>query len=97
VPLEINGVKTGTEPSNYVRCRIEKQSDNSTIMNQEAQTSYGTEGFYKATMSYSYTADVPVRVRARYKGYLPFESTGTITSGGLTVTAVWQADPNYTP
>jgi len=28
---------------------------------------------------------------------LPFESTGTITSGGLTVTAVWQADPNYTP
>ena len=97
VPLEINGVKTGTEPSNYVRCRIEKQSDNSTIMNQEAQTSYGTEGFYKATMSYSYTADVPVRVRARYKSYLPFESTGTITSGGLTVTAVWQADPNYTP
>lgn len=96
VPLEINGVKTGTEPSNYVRCRIEKQSDGSTIMNQEAQTSYGTEGFYKTTMTYSYTTEVPVRVRARYKGYLPFEANATITSTGLTVTAVWLTDPNYT-
>lgn len=96
VNLEINGVKTGNEPTNYVRCRIEKISDGTTIMNEEAQTSYGVAGYYKATESYNYTADLPVTIRARYKGYLPFETTGTITSAGLIVTAVWIVDSNYT-
>ena len=100
VTLEVNGVKTGTEPTNYVRCRIEAAAGGplpvgTTIMNQEAQTSYGSEGFYKATMQFNYTADQPVIVKARYKGYLPFESSGTITTSGLTVTAVWQTDSNY--
>lgn len=96
VTLTVQGVKTGSEPTNYVRCRIEKASDGTTIMNEEAQTSYGSSGYYKATESYNYTADVDVRIIARYKGYLPFQTTGTITSAGLTVTAVWIVDPNYT-
>ena len=58
---------------------------------------YGSEGFYKATESFNYTADQPVIIRARYQGYIPFETTGTITNNGLTVTAVWLVDPNYTP
>ena len=63
-------------------------------MNEEAQTAVG-DGTYKATENYSYTSDQPVIVRARYRGFLPFEATGTITSSGLTVSAVWQTDPNY--
>jgi len=96
VTLEVNGVKTGSEPTNYVRCRIEKVSDGAALMNEEAQTSYGSAGYYKATESYNYAGDLDVRIIARYKGYLPFTTTGTITSAGLTVTAVWIADPNYT-
>lgn len=95
VDLEINGVTSDNEPTAYVRCRIEKTSDGTTIMNKEAQTSIG-DGFYKATEAYNYIADVPVTIRARYKGYLPFETTGTITNAGLTVTAVWIEDFNYT-
>lgn len=96
VTLEINGVKTGTEPTNYVRCRIEKTSDGTSLMNEEAQTSYGSSGFYKATESYNYSTDLEVTIIARYKSYLPFRTTGTITSSGLTVTAVWIQDPVYT-
>jgi len=95
VPLEVNGVKTGNEPTNYVRCRIEKASDGTTLMNEEAQTSYGVDGFYKATEAYNYAGDVAVIVRARYAGYLPFETTGIVTEDGLKVTAVWLPDPNY--
>lgn len=95
VTLTIQGVKTGTEPTNYVRCRIETDPGRTELMNEEAQTSYGSKGFYKATESYDYAGDQDVIIRARYKGYLPFETKGTITSTGLTVTAVWQADPNY--
>lgn len=95
VNLEVNGVFTGTEPTNYVRCRIEKTSDGTTIMNEEAQIAVG-DGIYKATASYNYAADTAVTIRARYKGYLPFETTGTITSTGLKVTAVWVEDTIYT-
>jgi len=97
VDLVIQGVKTGDEPANYVRVRIHKASDESTIMNTQATTSYGAEGYYKASTTYKYTGDVAVIVRARYNGYLPFEASATITSSGLTVTAVWQTDPNFTP
>ncbi len=94
VNLEVNGVKTGNEPTNYVRCRIEKASDGTTIMNKEANTADGST--YKATEAYNYAGDVDVIIKARYKGYLPFKTTGKITSSGLTVTAVWITDPNYT-
>lgn len=50
---------------------------------------------YQASTTLTYTTDINVTVRARERGYLPFETTGTITDTGLTVTAVWQVDPNW--
>ncbi len=102
VSLEVNGIKTGSEPTNFVRCRIEAKlggplSAGTQIMNQEAQTAYGSEGYYKTVTSFNYTATQPVVIRARYKGYIPFETTGTITANGLAVTAVWLEDTNFTP
>jgi len=103
VTLEVNGVKTGVEPTNYVRCHIEADTGGDEVvgtilMNEKATTSYGAAGFYKATEAYSYTGTPqPAIVRARYKGYLPFSTTGIVDSNGLTVTAVWIADPNFTP
>ena len=99
VTLEVTGVTSGNEPTNYVRCHIEaaaggSESVGTVLMNEEAQTSAGG-GFYKATEAYNFASDQPVIVRARYKGYLPFETTGTITSAGISVTAIWQDDPNY--
>jgi hypothetical protein len=28
-------------------------------------------------------------------GYLTFQTSGTVTSNGLTITAIWQTDPNW--
>ena len=99
VTLEINGVSTGSEPTNYVRCHIEAASGGSEtvgaiLMNEEAQTAVG-DGTYKATEVYNYTASQPVIIRARYKGYLPFKTAGVINSLGLTITAIWLVDSNY--
>ncbi len=64
------------------------------LLNQAATSLvFGNE--YSATESYNYVSDTDVIIRAREMGYLPFESTGTVTSSGLTVTAVWQVDPNW--
>jgi len=98
VDIEVTGVATGNEPTTYVRCHVEAaaggpESAGTVILNKEAQTVDGST--YKATDSYNYTSDQPVIVRARYKGYLPFSGTGTITSSGLVVTAIWLEDPNY--
>lgn len=98
VILTVRHVKTGTEPTEYVRCYIEKKSDQTEIMNQDAdQADDLYSGYYKAVKSdYNYPgSDVTVIVRAREKGYLPFETEATITSSGLDVTAVWIVDPNY--
>ena len=95
VTLTVQGVKTGTEPTNYVRCRIETYPGGVQLMNEEANQSYGSEGYYRATESYNYTSDQEVVVKARYKGYLPFEGKSTITSSGLVMTAIWLPDPNY--
>ena len=51
--------------------------------------------FYKATNTHTYTTDISVTVRAREMGYLPFETTGTIGSSGLSIAAVWLVDPNW--
>ena len=98
VILEVNGVTSGNEPTNYVRCHIEAltggpESVGTILMNEEAQTADG--GTYKATEPYNYSSDQPVVIRARYKGYLPFTTTGIVTSAGLTITAVWVVDSNY--
>jgi len=99
VTLEVTGVSTGTEPTNYVRCNIDAtaggpESIGTNLMNEEAQTAVG-DGTYKATEAYNYTSDQPVTIRARYKGYLPFTTTGIIKNSGLIITAIWQIDVNY--
>jgi len=97
VTLTVRHVKSGNEPTEYVRCAIYKKSDMSEIMNKDAtETDEQNSGYYKATQSYTQTGIVVI-VRARETGYLPFEMEVTIGSGGLDVTAVWIVDPNYTP
>ena len=96
VTLTVRKVKTGNEPTEYVRCYIKKVSDNSEIMNMDAATVDDLNAtYYKATMSYT-TTGIAVVVRAREKGYLPFEAGANITANGLDVSAVWIVDPNYT-
>ncbi|MBI5044642.1 MAG: hypothetical protein HZC02_01840 [Candidatus Levybacteria bacterium] len=90
VTLEINGVAQGT------RCYIEAalggpETSGTILMNEEA------DALGIATQTYNYTSSQPVRIRARLAGYIPFETTGTIASTGLTITAVWLEDSNYTP
>jgi len=97
VDLIVRKVKTGNEPTDYVRCAIYKKSDMSQIMNKDADVvDDQNPTYYKAIQSYNVTGIVVI-VRAREKGYLPFEIELTIPSGGLDVTAVWIEDPNYQP
>ncbi len=85
VNLEINGVTEGA------RCHIEALSGGpeiaGTVLLSEEADSTG-----KAQATYNFLSNQPVRIRVRLVGYLPFETTGVITSAGLTVTAVWQID-----
>ncbi len=95
VTLVVRHVKTGSEPSAYTRCAIYKKSDMTEIMNLDATTADDQNpGYYKASASYSATGIVVI-VRAREKGYLPFETELTIPSSGLDVSAIWLLDPNY--
>lgn len=85
VTLEINGVEPGA------RCYIEALSGGpetagTELMREEAN------GSGVAQEPYSYTSNQPVLLRARLRGWLPFQATGTITSAGLTVTAVFLRD-----
>jgi len=88
VNLEVNGVVQNTQ------CYIVPSAGGSALMN-EAATTLVSGNEYKATESINFTTNIPVTIRAREKGYLPFEANGTITASGLTVTAVWQVDPNW--
>lgn len=95
ITLTVRKVKSGNEPTEYVRCSIHKKSDMSEIMNKDADIADDQNpGYYKATMSYTQAGFIVI-VRAREKAWLPFEIELTIPSGGLDVTAVWLPDPNY--
>lgn len=97
VTLTIRKVKTGNEPAEYVRCSIHKASDMAEIMNKDADVADDQNpGYYKASQSYTATG-IGVIARAREKAWLPFELETVIPGGGLDVTAVWLADPNYQP
>lgn len=97
IDLIVRHVKTGSEPAEYVRCAIYKKSSMTEIMNKDATVADDQNPtYYKASQSYTVTGIVVI-VRAREKGYLPFETELTIPSGGLDVTAVWIVDPNYQP
>jgi hypothetical protein len=76
VTLELNNVVVGS------RCTI-IDSNNNILMNEEAVSTTVTE-------SYTYQGDVSVTVRVRKSSavtkYLPFSTSGTVTSNGLTLT-----------
>ena len=94
VTISVWWVATWSEPTNYVRCHVEKVSDWTVLLNSEAQTVDWTN--YKATASYDYAGDTNVIIRARYKWFKEFESTWTVTSAWLTVNAVWVIDDIFT-
>jgi len=97
VTLTVRHVKSGNEPTTYAVVAIYKASDMTQIMDTDASTvDDQNAGYYKASTSYA-TTGIAVKVRARYKGYLPFEVTLIIPANGLDVTAIWIVDPNYTP
>jgi hypothetical protein len=69
-------------------------SGGSELLNSAA-TALVSGNIYQATAAYVHSVDTAVTVRAREMGYLPFETSGTVTSDGLSVTAVWLVDPNW--
>ncbi len=87
VTLTVNGVNEGAQ-CYIVATAGGPESVGTVLLNTTAN------GSGVATASYIYTSNQPVTARSRNIGYLPFETTGTITSSGLTTTAVWQIDPN---
>lgn len=87
VTLELNGVTENTQ------CYM--VTSGAVVVMNETASEFVSGNEYKATESYNYTGTTAVTVRARQKGYLPFETTGSITTSGLTVTAVWLVDPNW--
>jgi hypothetical protein len=90
VQLEINGV-TAT----LTACAMFAAAGGPETIGTELMNEF-SDGTGKAVQAYQYQgSEQPVTVRARLAGYKPFLTTGTITANGLTVTAVWQVDPNY--
>jgi len=87
VPITLTGVVQNTQ------CYI-ADSTPTEYLNTTATTVVSGDT-YKASTTLTYTTDINVTVRAREMGYLPFQTTGTIGSTGLSVTAVWQVDPNW--
>lgn len=95
VTLIVRKVKTGNEPTEYVRCAIYRKEDMLELMNTEANVEDDLNpGYYKATTTVTLFG-FTVIVRARDEGWLPFETEVYLTASGLDITAVWIADPNY--
>ncbi|MFC1653850.1 hypothetical protein ACFL1M_03305 [Patescibacteria group bacterium] len=88
VTLEVNGVVQNTQ------CYIVPTAGGASLMNESASEVVSGDQ-YKATQNYNYSTPIASTIRTRELGYLPFETTGTINDSGLTVTAVWQVDPNF--
>ena len=91
VTLEVNNPN-----SSFVGARVTiyanaggPETEGTVLMLEEA---INDAGVYRATQDYNFLGNQPVTVRAKLKGFIPFETTGTITSNGLTVTAIWQVD-----
>ena len=88
VTLEVNGVSSGARV--YIVANSGgPEAEGAVLMLEEA------DGTGTASEPYNFTTNQPVTVRARLKGFLPFETTSTITSAGLTITAIWLADSNF--
>ena len=94
VTLEINGVSAGNGVDTGTACAVfaiagGPETAGTQLMNEFSDAT-GT-----AQATYIYQGVQPVVIRARQAGFTPFTTNGTITAAGLTVTAVWQADPMY--
>ncbi|MFC1653849.1 hypothetical protein ACFL1M_03300 [Patescibacteria group bacterium] len=87
VPITVTGVAQNTQ------CYV-ADSVPTTYLNTAATTLVGGDE-YQATTTLTYSSDISVTVRAREMGYLPFETSGTISDSGISVTAVWLQDPNF--
>ena len=91
VTISILVVDTANNPIENAQVAVFKVSDNAQLMNED------TLGTGYATESYNYLADVDVYVRARksFTGqtkYIPYSTTGTIKSTGLTIKATLAED-----
>ena len=91
VTLEVNNPS-----SSFVGARVTiyansggPETEGAVLMLEEA---INDGGIYRATQSYNFLGNQPVTIRARLVSFIPFETTGTITNNGLTVTAIWQVD-----
>ena len=87
VPITVTGVVENTQC--YVASSVPVE-----YLNTEATTNVSGDQ-YKASTTLTYSSDIDVTVRAREMGYLPFQTSGTITTSGISVTAVWLQDPNF--
>lgn len=92
VTLEVNNPN-----STFVGARVTiyansggPETEGTVLMLEEA---INDGGIYRATQDYNFLGNQPVTIRARLVGFQPFETTGTIESTGLKVTAIWQPDP----
>ena len=97
ITLTVRKVKSGREPQEYVRVSIHRKDTMEEIMNQDADIPDDLNpGYYKAVKAYVGAVGFPIIVRAREKGWLPYEIELTMPSTDLDITAVWIPDPNYT-
>lgn len=65
------------------------ETEGTVLMLEEA---INDAGVYRATQAHNFLGNQPVTIRARLTGFIPFETTDTITNNGLNVTAIWQVD-----
>lgn len=87
VNIIVTGVTQNTQAYVY-------DSVPTTYLNAAATVPVGGDE-YQASSTLTYSSDIPVTVRAREMGYLPFEANSNITSSGISVTAVWLVDANF--
>jgi len=84
-------------PIGNARVAIYKTSDMSEITNQLTDVTYG-----KVTASFNYVSDTDVTIRIRKSSpgttrYFPFNTSGTITTNGLTLTVILIPDAISAP
>ena len=97
--LTIQVVDGGNNALNGIRCRIEKISDGTQLLNEETANVAGTDGIAQDTLNYGGTP-IPVNIRVRKSPsgstrYTPFSTIGTI-NGDFTLTVVMYIDTNAT-
>lgn len=91
--LTITVVDSTNTPIQNAQTAIYKTSDNSQLMNTDTNAS----GVATTTFNYLVDTSIYVRIRKSSTGdtkYMPFSTTGTITSTGFSLVATLVTDPN---